>query len=60
MVVLNGKVKSCRGLAIKVVYVSVYTKVNLREWSLITGRGGYKMGKSWVRKLFVPPPLKTG
>ena len=32
MMVLNGKVKSCRGLAIKVVYVSVYTKVSLRDW----------------------------
>ena len=29
----------------------------LRDWSLITGRGGgYKMGKSRVRNFFAPPP----
>ena len=28
----------------------------LRDWSLITGRGGYKMGKSRVRNLLRPPP----
>ena len=45
---------------------------NIRDWSLITGRGGgYKMGKSRVRnflrpppqdrvKLFVPPLFKSG
>ena len=27
----------------------------LRDWSLITGRGGYKMGKSRVRNLLCPP-----
>ena len=32
----------------------------VRDWSLITGRGGYKMGKSWVRNFLRPPPLKTG
>ena len=32
----------------------------VRDWSLITGRGGYKMGKSRVRNLSCPPPLKTG
>ena len=31
----------------------------VRDWSLITGRGGYKMGKSQVRN-FLRPPLKTG
>ena len=33
--------------------------VDFRDWSLITGRGGYKMGKSRV-KLFAPPLLKSG
>ena len=31
----------------------------VRDWSLITGRGGFKMGKSRVRN-FLRPPLKTG
>ena len=26
-----------------------------RDWLLITGRGGYKMGKSQVRNFFAPP-----
>ena len=32
---------------------------NLRDWSIITGRGGggYKMEKSQVRNFFRPPPL---
>ena len=30
----------------------------IRDWSLITGRGGYKMGKSRVQKI-LRPPLKT-
>ena len=35
---------------------------SLRDQSLITGRGGYKMGKSRVRNFLrpPPPPLKTG
>ena len=33
----------------------------LRDWSLITGRGGYKMGKSRVRNfLRHPPPSRQG
>ena len=28
----------------------------LRDWSLITGRGGYKMGKSGVQNLLCAPP----
>ena len=33
----------------------------LRDWSLITGRGGgYKMGKSWVRNFPLPPPSRQG
>ena len=44
----------------------------LRDWSLFTGRGGYKMGESWVRNFLrppsrqdktfraPPPPLKSG
>ena len=47
--------------------------LGVRDWSLITGREGYKMGKSQVQnllrpphppqdrvKLFVPPLLKSG
>ena len=30
----------------------------IRDWSLITGRGGYKMGKSWVRNFLHPAPPK--
>ena len=29
---------------------------DIRDWSLITGRGDYKMGKSRVRNIFTPPP----
>ena len=38
-------ITTCRGLKRRKV------KVHLRDWSLITGRGGgcYKMGKSWVQ-----------
>ena len=32
----------------------------LRDWSLITAKGGYKLGKSGVRKLVVPPPSRQG
>ena len=33
------------------------TNVELRDWSLITGRGGgYKMGKSRIRNFLCPPP----
>ena len=28
----------------------------VRDWSLITGKGGYKMGNSRVRNFFAPPP----
>ena len=28
----------------------------IRDWSLIRGRGGYKMGKSRVRNFLRPPP----
>ena len=35
--------------------------MRLRDWSLITGKGVYKMGKIAGLKLFAPPPpLKTG
>ena len=33
----------------------------IRDWSLITGRGGgYKMGKSRVRNFLRPPPSRQG
>ena len=32
----------------------------IRDWSLIPGRAGYKVGKSWVLNYLRPPPLKTG
>ena len=31
------------------------TNNNVRDWSLIMGRGGYEMGKSWVRNILRPP-----
>ena len=31
-------------------------KINLRDWSLITGRGGLQNGKIAGPKLFAPPP----
>ena len=39
----------------------IITNHTPRDWSLITGRGGYKMRKSRVRvKLFAPPPPFKG
>ena len=32
-----------------------YNVITIRDWSLITGKGGYKMGKSQVRNLLHPP-----
>ena len=32
----------------------------MRDWSLITGRGGYKMGKSMARNFLPPPPSSKG
>ena len=35
----------------------IITSNTPKVWSLITERGGgYKMGKTWVQKLFAPPP----
>ena len=36
------------------------TKSNLRDWSLITGRGGLQNGKNRGSETFCAPPLKTG
>ena len=37
---------------------TLYLKRVVREWSLVMGMGGYKMGKLRVRNLFAPlPPL---
>ena len=33
----------------------IITNNTPRDWSLITGRGRYKMGKLWVRNLLCPP-----
>ena len=33
----------------------IITNNTPRDWSLITGRGGYKMGKLWVRNFLHPP-----
>ena len=38
--------------------VTAVSKV--RDWSLITGRGGYEMGKSRVRNFLTPPPSRHG
>ena len=32
----------------------------IRDWSLITGRGGYKMGKLRVQNFLRPPPSRQG
>ena len=32
---------------------------NIRDWSLITGRGGYQMGRSRVQNFLHPPPFKA-
>ena len=38
-------------------FVDVDIQCKIRDWSLITGRGGdYKMGKSRVRNFLRPPP----
>ena len=42
------------------VISSLVCLVQLRDWSLITGRGGYKMGKSRVRNFLRPPPSRQG
>ena len=34
----------------------IITNNTPREWSLIMGRGGYKMGKLWVQNFLLPPP----
>ena len=48
---------------------SIITNNTLRDWSLIMGREGYKMGKLWVQNFlrppqdrvifFAPPPFKV-
>ena len=54
---------ACHGLGYgqkKVRWQNTY--LTLRDWSLITGRGGggLQNGKIAGPKLFAPPPLKTG
>ena len=39
--------------------IDIVVYISIRDWSLITGKGGYKMGKSQVRNS-LRPPLRTG
>ena len=43
-----------------VILKEPYYTALLRDWSLITGRGGLQNGKIAGPKLFAPPLLKSG